>query len=205
MKISLKEKSTLYSLLFIIFAFLFGFYISKIINFNIEYRIMQILSSKSLKFLYKPMVLITFLGDEFIIMPAFLGIFAYFMYTKEKKYLYFLFVSVSLAFLLNYFMKNLFMRPRPVEFFKIFENRYSYPSGHSMISGSFYLSLGKFLSYKKSNKKYGKIFFSITIIIAFSRVYLGVHWPSDVIVGFILGYICASQSYLYLMKKELKK
>lgn len=81
-------------------------------------------------------------------------------------------------------------RPRPEEFRIINESGYSFPSGHSMISMAFYGYL-IYLIYKYVKNKYLK-WFLITILgilivnIGISRIYLGVHYTSDVLAGFLI-------------------
>lgn len=98
---------------------------------------------------------------------------------------------------LNLLLKQIVQRPRPTEYRIINETGYSFPSGHSMVSMAFYGFL-IYLIYKYVKNPYLKIglitFLSILIIsIGISRIYLGVHYTSDVMAGF-----CISVSYLVL-------
>ena len=98
---------------------------------------------------------------------------------------------------LNLLLKQIVQRPRPTEYRIVNETGYSFPSGHSMVSMAFYGFL-IYLIYKYVKNPYLKIglitFLSILIIsIGFSRIYLGVHYTSDVMAGF-----CISVSYLVL-------
>lgn len=105
---------------------------------------------------------------------------------------------------LNQLLKRIIARPRPIEHRLIDETGYSFPSGHSMVSMAFYGFL-IYLSYQKIKNPYIKtivcILLSIIILlIGLSRIYLGVHYPSDVIAGF-----CISLSYLALFTSIAKK
>ena len=109
---------------------------------------------------------------------------------KNKKVGISILLNLSLASLTNYILKQIVQRPRPIEYRIIDENGYSLPSGHSMVSMAFYGYL-IYLIYKQIKNKYIKCsliaLLSLLIIsIGISRVYLGVHYTSDVIAGFLV-------------------
>ena len=90
----------------------------------------------------------------------------------------------------NLLLKHILQRPRPTEYRIIDETGYSFPSGHSMISMAFYGYL-VYLIYKNIKNKYIKwgliVVLSILICsIGISRIYLGVHYTSDVLAGFMI-------------------
>ncbi len=98
---------------------------------------------------------------------------------------------------LNLLLKNILQRPRPTEYRLINEKGYSFPSGHSMVSMAFYGFI-IYLIQKYVKNKYIKwtltIILDILIIsIGISRIYLGVHYTSDVLAGFLV-----SISYLII-------
>ena len=106
-------------------------------------------------------------------------------------------VNLGIVTGLNIVLKQIVQRPRPTEYRIVNETGYSFPSGHSMVSMAFYGFL-IYLIYKYVKNQYLKIglitFLSILIIsIGISRIYLGVHYTSDVMAGF-----CISVSYLVL-------
>jgi undecaprenyl-diphosphatase len=94
-------------------------------------------------------------------------------------------VLVSIA--LFSILKRLVRRPRPCEFWQDIScllqppDRYSFPSGHSMTAFSMY---GTFATLLPGS---GWFFFPSALLIALSRVFVGAHYPSDVIVGGLLG------------------
>ena len=106
--------------------------------------------------------------------------------------------------ILNQLFKFIFERPRPTEYRIITETGYSFPSGHSMVSMAFYGFI-IYLIYKKVNNKYIKwlvisILSLLIVSIGISRIYLGVHYTSDVLAGFLI-----SISYLIIYIKYTKK
>lgn len=101
-------------------------------------------------------------------------------------------ISLNLATIagLNKILKHIIKRPRPLKERLIEESGYSFPSGHSMASMAFY-GLIIYLIFKKvENKKIRNILITLLsiliITIGISRIYLGVHYASDVIAGFLL-------------------
>lgn len=137
--------------------------------------------------LTKIMKVITFFGDAIsIITLTILSI----IFVKNKKNKIFIGVNAVLITLLNLLIKNLVKRPRPEGFRIISESGYSFPSGHSMVSTAFY-GLFIYLAYKYIKNKKLKYFICtilsiLIVLIGTSRVYLGVHYGSDVIAGFVL-------------------
>lgn len=92
----------------------------------------------------------------------------------------------------NFWFKQFFARPRPIDNRIIDEMGYSFPSGHAMTSIVFYGFL-IYLIYKYCQNEKLKHYLIIGLVlliflIGLSRVYLGVHYTSDVLAGFLLGY-----------------
>jgi undecaprenyl-diphosphatase len=101
-------------------------------------------------------------------------------------------------------MKFIFERPRPFNINIIIENGYSFPSGHSMVSLAFY-GLFIYIIWHMNKPRLEKLFYVIPLIllvllIGISRIYLGVHYASDVIAGYAL-----SMAYLIIFIKLFYK
>lgn len=120
-----------------------------------------------------------------------------FIIIKNRKIGLLIGINLIIITILNQLFKFILQRPRPTEYRIINESGYSFPSGHSMISMAFYGFL-IYLIYKYVKNKKLK-YISITLIsiliifIGISRIYLGVHYTSDVLAGFLF-----SISYLII-------
>ena len=123
---------------------------------------------------------------------------------KNKKIGVSIFSNLVIVTILNQLLKGILQRPRPTEYRIIEETGYSFPSGHSMISMAFYGYL-IYLIYKYVKNKYIKCI-SIAVLsllictIGISRIYLGVHYTSDVLGGFLI-----SISYLVIFISAVNK
>jgi len=150
---------------------------------------------------------ITFFASKEFIFGASILIFVYFMFIK-KHHWYSLKIPVVCigSITLNLVLKNFFERPRP--FFPHLVEAYgmSFPSGHAMISFSFY-GLLIYLTWKDIENRTVKFFiasflFVLMHLIGFSRVYLKVHFASDVLAGFAIGSVWLIISIFLLRKIE---
>ena len=115
-----------------------------------------------------------------------------FFVIKDKKIGISIIANLGIVTILNQIIKFIMQRPRPTEFRIIEETGYSFPSGHSMVSLAFYGYL-VYLIYKYINNKHLKrtliIILSVLIcVIGVSRIYLGVHYTSDVLGGFLISF-----------------
>ncbi len=109
---------------------------------------------------------------------------------KSKKISLMILSNLIIVTILNNLLKFIFQRPRPTELRMIHVTGYSFPSGHSMISMAFYGLLIYLIYNTVTNQylKWGLIgFLSLLILsIGISRIYLGVHYTSDVLAGFLI-------------------
>ncbi len=98
-------------------------------------------------------------------------------------------------------LKDLFHRPRPdIVPHAVYVSSSSFPSGHSMLSALTYLTLGALLARSQQRRSLKAYFLVLAIFLTFlvgvSRVYLGVHWPTDVLAGWTAGAVWALLSWL---------
>ncbi len=136
---------------------------------------------------------ITYFGSVYFFIPIGILILFIMIMRKNKNGIILLFLSTLGSYGLNFLLKNIIIRTRPLKYFLIEQSGYSFPSGHAMVSMTFYTTMTYLLLKSKNGRKMGKILWIINFIIVgligFSRVYLGVHWPTDILVGYLLGYV----------------
>jgi undecaprenyl-diphosphatase len=108
---------------------------------------------------------------------------------------------------LSHLSKLGFARPRPElvpHAAEVFTP--SFPSGHAMLSAVIYLTLGAMIATAQDDRrtKFYVLAFAImlTLLVGSSRVYLGVHWPSDVLAGWALGAAWACLGWLVFRRME---
>lgn len=125
-----------------------------------------------------------------------------FLFVKKKRFFYFMSFNFINTVVFNQILKLIFARERPLGIAIIDEFGYSFPSGHSMTAMSFY-GLLIYLTFCSGLNKCYKVFIItclclLILLIGISRIYLGVHYASDVIGGF-----CISISYLILFTRVI--
>ena len=109
-------------------------------------------------------------------------------------------MRITFIFTYNGILKNSFLRIRPYEAIEGLtrlieaQSDFSFPSGHSASSFA-----GAVVIYKMVDKKYGMIAIIFASFIAFSRLYVGVHYPTDVLVGIVSG-TCIALFVVYIFK-----
>ena len=141
--------------------------------------------------------IITYLGEikEFIILAIILTI-IFFIFKKPVLAFW---MSIGLSSAAGFILKYIISRPRPFEYLhttSIVQTSFSsFPSGHA-------LAVFCILPFVAHEFPRGKIFFwSIAVLVGLSRIYLQVHYLSDVVAGAFIGYIIGSV-LLYLSKKH---
>src|SRR6266567_3729778 len=112
-----------------------------------------------------------------------------FLVLRWRRAFVWLVISMTGALGLDLALKYAFQRPRPVAFFGVAPNSYSFPSGHALCSFCFYLVLAGLLSARIRSLALRIMIWTLAVamvaMIGLSRIYLGVHYPSDVIAGYL--------------------
>lgn len=151
---------------------------------------------------------LTALGGIAILTLVTLAIAGYLAFRRGWEQIALLAAAVLGAILLSTLLKSGFDRPRPdlvPHGARVLTA--SFPSGHAMISAAVYLTLGAMLASVQTSRRLKTYFVSLavllTLLIGVSRVYLGVHWPSDVLAGWSAG---ASWAILvWLAARQLRR
>ena len=147
----------------------------------------------------------TFLGTHTFLIPANLALIAYFLFIKKHRWYSINVPVVALSsLLLMFFLKLIFQRDRPLTPLLAAAQGYSFPSGHALMSITFY-GLIIFLVWQNEKNVWIKWILTILLVllinfIGISRVYLRVHYASDVLAGFCVGLMWLLLS-LWILKK----
>lgn len=135
---------------------------------------------------------VTALGSTVVLLLVLLGTCGYLLLCRKRRTALFVAVSVCGGAALTYLLKSEFDRPRPElvsSHTEVFTS--SFPSGHAMSSAIVYLTLGALLARNESNLELKAFLMGtaafLTLLVGTSRVYLGVHWPTDVLAGWAAG------------------
>ncbi len=174
---------------------------------DFDLNINNFIQSLRTPFLDTFFTVITRLGDEGIVWIALAVLFLFFKKTRKIG------ITMAIALLLgmivgNEILKKIFERPRPFDTPGAIlsadqlliprPGQFSFPSGHT--TSSFAAAVSIFIY----NKKYGIAALVLAVFIAFSRMYVYVHFPTDIMAGTVLGILCALTAAL-LWNKWLEK
>jgi undecaprenyl-diphosphatase len=140
---------------------------------------------------------VTALGDFAILGFVLLAVTIFLVLARQIRMALFVLASILSGMILAAVLKNLFERNRPALIppvagaHDLYLTTSSFPSGHAMMSAIVYLTLGALLA-RLVRDLHLKIYvlsvaLSVALLVGLSRVYLGVHWPSDVAAGWAIG------------------
>ncbi len=135
---------------------------------------------------------------SFVVLALFIGFVGIFLLLiRRYKAAYFVLAATLSGAWVSHSLKVFFSRPRP-DIVSHGTNvlTYSFPSGHSLLSAVVYMTLGALLTELVTRKRLKSYFLLVglflTFIVGLSRIYLGVHYPSDVIAGWCVGLFWAA-------------
>lgn len=159
------------------------------------------------------MLAVTHIGDSIGYIFIVLGFSIYFIWDKKWKISVQITSVLLISSILNLVLKSIFNRNRPTNLQMVFADSSSYPSGHAMSAMAFYgfmayLSL-QFLNLRSKKIACFTLCCFLILSIGISRIYLGVHYPSDVLAGYFAGLICLTFYIiifnLLTIHKQIKK
>ena len=134
------------------------------------------------------MKFISLLGYDILIVALVIAILM-FLRLRWKRAAVWLSITMAGAVLLDVTLKHEFHRPRPVPYFGDAPHSYSFPSGHALASFCFYGVLAGLIAHRIERLSLrivvALVAALLVLAIGISRIYLGVHYPSDVLAGYI--------------------
>jgi len=152
---------------------------------------------------------LTALGSSTVLVLVVAAVAGFLVLQRRYRTALFVAITASSGELVNTALKHAFNRPRP-SIVPHLRNVYSasFPSGHAMESAIVYLTLGAVLM-RVADRRRTKIYclgtaIVLTLLVGVSRVYLGVHYPTDVIGGWIIGFGWASVCWLVAQRYEAR-
>lgn len=154
---------------------------------------------------------ITALGSSVVLTFVTLTVVGYLALQRKYGAMWFVIVTTAGGGLLSLLLKTLFARERPggvLDVPYVWVSSPSFPSGHAMLAAVVYLALGILLARIEPNPLLKAYFLGVMMVLAFlvgmSRVYLGVHYPTDVLAGWTVGLVWALLCWLaawYLQRR----
>jgi undecaprenyl-diphosphatase len=152
---------------------------------------------------------VTALGGETVLALVTIFIAGFLYLKKEKRSLYYIIAASIGGAVMGQILKLLFFRERPdVALHLMPAMSKSFPSGHSMMSAAIYLSLAALLTRTQKDNKIRVYIISAALLLSFlvgiSRIYLGVHYPTDVLAGWTVGLAWAVICWLAAKYMETK-
>jgi undecaprenyl-diphosphatase len=160
------------------------------------------------RWLKSAMLDITALGGVAVLTLLVGGVIGFLIMIRHYHMMWLVLLASAGAALVNTSVKALIDRPRPPMDLRLTEvSTPSFPSGHSTLSAAVYLTLGTLLAQTVKKKRAKAYFIGValllTMLVGFSRVFLGVHFPSDVLAGWTSGIIWAI--LIWLLGRHLQR
>jgi len=160
----------------------------------------------------RAMTVISLLGYNVLIVELVIAL-AVFAKLKWRRAALWLTVAMAGSLVLDLTLKYVYHRTRPTAYFGMAPHSYSFPSGHAMCSFCFYGVLAGLLSARTKPLVWRLLIWSaaaaLVIAIGLSRIYLGVHYPSDVVAGYLAATVWVGMiivlDHLRKVRKNSKK
>jgi undecaprenyl-diphosphatase len=152
---------------------------------------------------------LTALGGATVLGLVVLAVIGFLLLQARYRTAFLVFLTAASGEAVGFAMKNVFARQRPTvvpHLREVFSS--SFPSGHAMQSAIVYLTLGAMLM-RIAEGRLTKIYcvavaMILTFLVGLSRVYLGVHYPTDVLAGWIVGLVWASVCWLIAQHYDVR-
>lgn len=154
------------------------------------------------------MLFFSYIGGHYFLIPANLSLIVYFLFVRKHKWFSIKVPAIALSSLaLMFLLKHFFGRARPLIPLLAEARGLSFPSGHALNAVTFY-GLLIYLIWKTVPNPYLKwtlaiFLIAVILMIGFSRIYLRVHYTSDVLAGFSMGLIWLVLSLILLKRIEV--
>jgi undecaprenyl-diphosphatase len=136
---------------------------------------------------------ITFFGSTAFIVGLGICVVILFIWIKWKHAAFLFTITMAGALALNGVLKFFFHRARPKAYFGVAPTSYSFPSGHSLYSLCFYGMLAFIISARLQSLAVSFVVWtlavSLILLVGMSRIYLGVHYPNDVLAGYMTAFV----------------
>lgn len=161
-------------------------------SFEFDKQILLALRELQSPLLDKIMLGLTYGGEPEVLVVLSLCLGLWLLYRGQRSQATILGIAAAGAVVLNNLLKIAFGRARPLLWERVVDvGQYSFPSGHAMISLVILGAIGYLLSSKFPRWRWLIIGITIVLVagIGLSRMYLGVHWPTDIIAGYAAGIV----------------
>jgi len=137
---------------------------------------------------------VTQLGSPLLLIPGTLVCSLLFLHLRRIRGAILLTLTMVGVTLLNWILKAVFQRPRPLPFFGLTTpTSYSFPSGHALAAFCFYGALAALVTARLRSPLLRALVWAgaavVIVAVGFSRLYLGMHYPSDIVAGYATGFV----------------
>ncbi len=161
-------------------------------SFTFDKEILLTLRKLQTPVLDKVMLGFTYIGQPTALLIVCFGLGIWLLVRGQRSQATILVIAAAGGIVLNHLLKILFGRARPMLWERVVDvGQYSFPSGHAMISLVIFGMSGYLLASKFPQWRVGIISLTLVLVtgVGLSRLYLGVHWPTDIMAGYAAGLV----------------